>query len=66
MPEDERFSEIGESIFFHKTKMVFHVSFVQRFYGCNVVSARRKIKGWFTRGQQDEIIHYLKKKATIK
>lgn len=59
-----RYSEIGESIFFHKTGHVFHRSFARRFYGCDIPSARRKLK-WFGHAQQDEVIHYLKEKKII-
>ena len=59
-----RYSEKGQSIFFHKTGCVFHKSFAKRFHGCDLPSARRKLKQ-FSHSQQDEAIHYLKEKKII-
>jgi hypothetical protein len=43
-----------------------HISFSRKYYGLSISGARRKMKGWFTRGQQDELIHYLKTQNCIK
>jgi hypothetical protein len=61
----ERFKEIGESVFFTKKGMCFHRSFIRRFYGLSIPKARKALKA-LSHSQQDEIIHYLKQKKTIK
>jgi len=62
----DRYTETNSSIFFERTGCVFHRSFIRKYYGHNVVSARQVAKKWHTHAQQDEIIHYLKEKQIIK
>jgi|694.fasta_scaffold00486_52 hypothetical protein len=62
---EPRYEIHGQSIFFKKVPLVLHISFSRKYYGLSISAARRKMKGWHTRGQQDEIIHYLKTQKYI-
>lgn len=43
---------------------VFHESFVKTYKGLDVIKMRRKLKNYYTRSQQDMIIHYFKHGTT--
>jgi hypothetical protein len=62
---EQRYEICGQSVFFKKVPLVMHISFSRKYRGLSVSGARRKMKGWFTRSQQDEIIHYLKTQKYI-
>lgn len=62
----ERYIETDSSVFFPKVGLVFHVSFSNSYRRMNIIQVRRKLKVYFTKSQQDEIIHYLRKKSSIK
>jgi len=62
----ERFYETDKSIVFPKLQFCFHKSFVKTFKGKTIIQARRVLKMYYTRSQQDEIIHYLKIKNIIR
>ena len=61
----DRYYETETSVFFVKTGMVFHKSFSHKYKGLSIVQARRVLGQYFTRSQQDEILHYLKDKHHI-
>lgn len=62
----ERFREDGDNVIFPKIGFVFHKSFADRFRNMTFIQARRNMKNWFTHGQKDEIVHYLKAKRIVK
>lgn len=62
----ERFVENGDNVIFPKIGFVFHKSFADRYKGMGYSQAKRKMKGWFTHREKDEIVHYLKFKGFIK
>ena len=66
MIHTDRYDESNTSIFFHKVGLVFHRSFIKRFYNLTIPEARRKLQKNFGHAAQDEIIHYLKKNRIIK
>lgn len=47
-------------------KFKFHKSFINSYKNLNIVQVRRKLKIWYTKSEQDEIIHYLKENKLIK
>jgi hypothetical protein len=62
---NEKFQEIGESVFFFKAGLCFHKSFIKRFEGKSVIKARQMLKKNYTHSQQDDIISFLKYKKII-
>jgi hypothetical protein len=56
--------EIGENIIF-PTGHVFHKSFTRSYVGLTVINARRKLSKYYTHGQQDMILRYLKSKGLL-
>ena len=56
----------GNNVFFPKHGFVFHLSFGEAYRNYSTINARRKLKkGWYTRSQQNDIIHYLKEQKYI-
>lgn len=64
--ESERYVESGNCVIFPKVGLRFHKSFSDRYEGMDIVSAKRKLKPWFTHSQKDEICHYLKNNGIIR
>lgn len=63
----ERFYETETSVFFTRAKrLCFHKSFRNRFKNKTIIQARKMLKQSYTHREQDEIIHYLKKKNILR
>jgi hypothetical protein len=61
-----RFDEKGDNVFFPKVGLCFHKNFQKRFVNKTISVARRSLKDYFAKSQQNDIIHYLKTKRIIK
>lgn len=46
--------------------LIFNKGFVNKYRGLTLINARRKLKVWYTKSQQDQILSFLKKKKVIK
>jgi hypothetical protein len=57
--------ENGNSIIF-PVGLCFHKSFIKTYNGLSIINTRRKLKVWYTKSQQNQIIHYLKDKNIIR
>jgi len=55
----------GNSICFHKHGLIFHKDFGKNYSNHTTISARKKLKKWYTKSQQNDIIHYLKEQKYI-
>jgi hypothetical protein len=55
----------GNNVIFPKHNFIFHCNFGNTYYNYSIVRARRKLKTYYTRSQQDDIIHYLKEQKYI-
>ncbi len=49
----------------HIKGLVFHKSFVNTYKGMTLINARRELKRWYTKSQQDAILKYLKEQKII-
>lgn len=56
------FMEEGDNVFFPKIGLCFHKSFSKKYDGMTYIQVRRILKKYYTHSQQDDIIHYLKKR----
>jgi hypothetical protein len=57
-----RFIVSGQSVYFPKVNLNFHISFSRKYYNMDIVKIRQTLKKYYTHSEQDEIIHYLKNK----
>jgi hypothetical protein len=64
--EQPIFVEDGDNIYFPKNGMCFHKSFSEKYNGMTYIQARTTLRKYYTHGQQDSIIHYLKKSGVVK
>ncbi len=55
----------GNSIVFPRRGFVFHRSFGENYWNYSKISARRKLKQWYTKGQQNDILHYLQEQKYL-
>jgi hypothetical protein len=56
--------ENGNNVIFPQ-EFIFYKGFVNTYKGMTVIQARRKLKNYYHRSMQDEIIRYLKQKGVI-
>lgn len=59
------FIEEGDNVIFPKSGMCFHKSFSKKYEGMTFIQVRNILKKHYTHGQQDSIIHYLKRKKIV-
>lgn len=55
----------GDNVVFPKHGFVFHRSFGEPYRNFSTIKARQKLKVYYTKSQQDDIIHYLKEQRYI-
>jgi len=63
---DPRYIVSGKNVIFTRRRFVFHITFSENYAGMTIIEARRKLKKYYTKGEQDEIIHYLKTNNILK
>lgn len=56
----------GTTIVFDRHGFVFHITFGENYRNYTVIEARRKLKRWYTKSQQDDILRYLKEQKYLK
>jgi len=55
----------GDNVIFPKHGFVFHYSFAEAYRNYSTIETRRKLKKYYTKSQQNDIIHYLKEQKYI-
>lgn len=55
----------GNLVFFPKHNFIFHCRFAESYKNYSIIEARRKLKKYYTKSQQNDIIHYLKQHKYI-
>ena len=62
---NQRYYFSGVNVVFPRHGFVFHINFHEAYRDLTVISARRKLKQFYTKGAQNDIIHYLKEQKYI-
>jgi len=63
---NERYYVSGQNVVFTRRRFIFHITFAENYTGMSVIEARRKLKRHYTKGEQNEILHYLKTNNYLK
>ena len=62
----ERYYVSGSNVVFTRRRFIFHTSFALNYLGMTMVEARRKLRERYTKGEQNDILHYLKQNNFLK
>ncbi len=63
---DSRYIVSGNHVIFTRRRFVFHITFGQSYANMTLIEARRKLKKYYTKGEQNDILHYLKTNNILK
>lgn len=55
----------GNSVIFPKHKFIFYRNFGRSYQNRTIINARRKLKQYYTKSQQNDIIRYLREHKYI-
>lgn len=62
----ERYYVSGQNVVFPRRRFIFHTSFAHNYAGLTTIEARRKLKQRYTKGEQNDILYYLKTNNILK
>jgi|APGre2960657373_1045057.scaffolds.fasta_scaffold537722_1 hypothetical protein len=63
---DSRYFVSGNHVIFTRHRFVFYITFGQNYAGMTLIEARRKLKKYYTKSEQNDILHYLKTNNILK
>jgi hypothetical protein len=63
---NERYYVSGQNVVFIRRRFIFHITFGENYAGLTLIEARRKLKQRYTKGEQNDILHYLKTNNYLK